>query len=140
MVAAALVEGRATLAEVSDEKVKDPKILKIARKVTRTVDPSFEDYRSASVAIKMKDGHVYEHDQTAALGSPDMPAPREMIEDKFLANVDGFLSKGRAQTVIDTVARLEDLHQVSELMRLLRKDLTYNGIQVQSDGYKDPAE
>ena len=122
MVAAALVEGRVTLAEVSDERVKDPKILKTARKVTRTVDQSFEDYRQASVTIKVKDGHVFKHDQKAALGSPEMPAPREMIEDKFLENVNGLLSKKRAQAVIDTVANLEDLRQVSELMRLLRKD------------------
>jgi 2-methylcitrate dehydratase PrpD len=122
MVAAALVEGRATLAEVSDEKVKDPKILKMARKVTRIVDPSFEDYRSASLSIKMKDGNMYHQDRKAALGSPDMPAPREMIEDKFLANVDGILPKKRAQTVMDTVANLEGLHRVSELMNLLRKD------------------
>ncbi len=54
--------------------------------------------------------------------SPEMPAPREMIEDKFLANVKGFLSKRKTQAVIDTVANLEDLHQVSELMRLLRKE------------------
>lgn len=122
MVAAALVEGRATLAEVSDEKVKDPKILKMARKVTRTVDPSFEDYRSASLSIKMKDGRMYQHDQKAALGSPEMPAPREMIEDKFWANVDGILSKKRGQAVMDTVANLEGLHRVSELMNLLQKD------------------
>jgi len=122
MVAAALVEGRATLAEVSDEKVKDPKILKMARKVTRTVDPSFEDYRSASLSIKMKDGNMYQHDQKAALGSPEMPAPREMIEDKFWANVDGILSKKRGQAVMDTVANLEGLHRVSELMNLLQKD------------------
>ena len=122
MVAAALAEGRATLAEVTDEKVKDPRILKIAKKVTRTVDPSFEDYRSASLTIKMKDGRTYQHDQKAALGSPEMPAPREMIEDKFLANVDRFLSKKRAQAVIDAVAHLEELHRVSELMELLQKE------------------
>jgi hypothetical protein len=45
-----------------------------------------------------------------------------MIEDKFLANVDGMLSKKRAQAVIDAVAHLEELHRVSELMNLLRKD------------------
>jgi len=65
---------------------------------------------------------VFKHDQKAALGSPEMPAPREMIEDKFLENVNGLLSKKRAQAVIDTVGNLEDLRQVSELMRLLRKD------------------
>jgi 2-methylcitrate dehydratase PrpD len=122
MVGAALVEGRATLAEVSDEKVKDPRILKTARKVTRTVDPSFEDYRNASVTLKMKDGRTYRHDQKAALGSPELPAPREMIEEKFLANVVEVLSKKKAQAVIDAVAHLEELHRVSELMELLQKD------------------
>jgi 2-methylcitrate dehydratase PrpD len=122
MVGAALVEGRVTLAEVSDEKVKDPKILKMAKKVTRTVDPSFKDYRSAAVTLKMKDGQMHRHDQEAALGSPELPASREMVEDKFLTNVDGVLPKKRAEAVIDAVAHLEELHRVSELMNLLRKD------------------
>jgi len=90
--------------------------------VVRSVDQSFEDYRQASVAIKTKDGHTFEHYQRSAIGSPETPASRAMIEDKFLDNVSGVLSEKRAQAVIDTVANLEDLPQVSELMRLLRKD------------------
>ncbi len=101
---------------VSDEKVKDPKILRMARKVTRTVDPSFEDYRSSSLTLKMKDGQKYRDDQKAALGPPEMPAPKEMIEEKFLSNIDGILSKKKAQGAIDAGAHREELHRVSDLM------------------------
>jgi 2-methylcitrate dehydratase PrpD len=120
MVAAALAEGRVTLAEVSDEKVKDPRILKIARKVTRDVDASFEDFRSASVKVKMRDGRIHQHNQKAALGSPELPAPRETIEDKFRANVEKFISAKKAEELIHTVDKLEDLKDISDLMSLLK--------------------
>jgi len=120
MVAAALVKGQLTLAEVSDEMVKDPEILKMARKVTRTVDPSFKDFRSASVMIKMKNGTIYQHHQEAALGSPELPAPKETIEDKFRANAEKCISTKKVEEVIDTIARLEDIKNVSEFMRLLQ--------------------
>ena len=122
LLAVALVEGRVTTAEVSDEKVKDPRVLEMARKVTRTADPSMVNYCGGHVTIRMKDGHAYEHHQNAALGSPDLPAPRETIEEKFRVNTDGVLSQARAQAAIDTVAKLEELNQVSELMCLLQKD------------------
>jgi 2-methylcitrate dehydratase PrpD len=45
MVSAALVEGKLTLREVTDEKVKDPKILKLIQKVKRIEDLFFKDYQ-----------------------------------------------------------------------------------------------
>lgn len=120
------------MAEVSDEKVKDPQILKMARKVTRDVDSSFEDFRSASVKVKMRDGRIYQHHQKAALGSPELPARRETIEKKFRANVEKFISARKAEELINRVDRLEDLADISDLMSLLKAKrseniLTYKG-------------
>jgi 2-methylcitrate dehydratase PrpD len=118
-VAAALVEGQFTLKEVSDDKVKDPQILKTARKVKRGVNPDFVDYRNALVNIRLKDGKSYERYLEDAIGSPEMQASREMIEGKFRTNAEHVLSEGKIQAVIDTVDALDTLEDISGLMRLL---------------------
>lgn len=119
-MAAALVEGRFTLKEVSDDKVKDPQILKTARKVKRGVNPNFIDYRNALVNITLKNGKSYERYLEDAIGSPEMHVSREIIEGKFRTNAENVLSEGKIQAVIDTVDKLDKLEDISELMRLLK--------------------
>ena len=119
-MAAALEEGRLTLKEVSDDKVKDPQILKTAGKVKRGVNPNFIDYRNALVHIRLKDGTSYERYLEDAIGSPEMQASREIIEGKFRSNAENVLPEGNIQEVIDTVDELDKLENISELMRLLK--------------------
>lgn len=122
MLGAALVEGRVTMAEVSDEKVKDPRILEMAKRVTHTLDPTMVTFCSGQVTIKMKDGRTFQRRQDAATGSPEVPASREMIEEKFRANAGLVLPERRLREIIEMVDRLEELDSVSDLMDLLRKE------------------
>ena len=121
-VAAALVEGQFTLNQVSDEKVKDPRILHMAKKVKRAVDDGFRDYQNARVQIKLKDGSNYERYLENAIGSPQHPVPPELIEGKFKTISEHLISDSRIQQIIDTIAHLEDLERVDELMMLLKID------------------
>ena len=119
MVSASLVEGRLSLAEVTDEKVKDPRILGLARKITRVEDKSFMDYRNAAVEIRTKSGQIVKHAQTDAVGSPDIPASREMIESKFRSNAGGCMSAKNMDDIIEMVSNLEQLDDISSLTALL---------------------
>jgi 2-methylcitrate dehydratase PrpD len=120
MVSASLVEGRLSLAEVTDEKVKDPRILETAQKVKRAEDLSFIDYRNAAVEIRTKDGRSVKHAQTDAVGSPDIPASREMIESKFRSNAGTCMIAKNMDDIIEMVSNLEQLDDISALMTLLR--------------------
>ena len=120
MVSASLVEGRLSLAEVTDEKVKDARILDTARKIKRVEDLSFRDYRNAAVEIHTKDGRTVKHAQTDAVGSPDIPAPQEMIEAKFRSNAGACMTAGNLDAIVEMVSNLEQLDDVSDLMTLLR--------------------
>jgi len=119
-VAAALVEGRFTVEEVSDEAVKKTQILELARKVQRSVNTNFLDYQNAAVNITLKNGKTYKHSPEQAIGSPEMPASRKIIEDKFISSTKHVLSEERMQEVIDTVDKFDKLDDVSGLMRLLK--------------------
>lgn len=120
-VAAALVEGKFTVDEVSDEKVKDPLILKTASKVKPKVNNNFIDYENAKVVIKLKNGEIYEHAPEEAIGSPEMPASREIIAGKFKTNAKNVLPEENIQAIIGTVDKFDKLDNVSELMRLLKE-------------------
>jgi 2-methylcitrate dehydratase PrpD len=120
MVGAALVEGRLTLKEVSDEKVGDPQILALARKVKWAVDDAYRDYQNAAVEIHMQDGRSFRREQTDAIGSPEIPAPRELIEGKFRANAGYGKASRNADRIIAVVSRLEDCDDINELTALLR--------------------
>ncbi len=123
MVAASLVAGRLSLKEVTDSKVKDPRIIALARKVKRAEDPSFRDYQNAAVEIRMRDGRSYKHAQTDAVGSPDIPAPREMVENKFRSNADRCLSPKNMDRIIEMVANLESISDINELTTILRRTM-----------------
>ena len=120
MVSAALVEGQLTLAEVTDGKVKDPRILGVAQKVKRAEEPTFRDYQNAAVEIKLRDGRVVKRDQTVAVGSPEVPASRELIEAKFRRNAKQCMSDKNMDQIITTVLNLENLKDLSALVRLLQ--------------------
>jgi 2-methylcitrate dehydratase PrpD len=120
MVSAALVEGRLTLWEVTDEKVKDPRIRKLIQKVKRTEDLFFKDYKNAAVEIRMRDGRRYKREQTDAVGSPEVPAPREMVEAKFRSNADQWMSRRNIDRIIETVQGFEHLHDIKTLTTLLQ--------------------
>lgn len=120
MVSAALVEGKLTLREVTDEKVKDPKILRLIQKVKRSEDLSFKDYQNAAVEIRMRDGRVFKRTQTDAVGSPEIPATLDMIEAKFRSNADRWMSDKNIDRIIETVQNFENLKDITTLMALLQ--------------------
>jgi len=119
-VAAALALGRFTKDELSDDAVKNTQVLKLARKVKPGIDSNFLDYQNAEVSIKLKDGKCFKHAVKHAIGSPQMPAPREIIEDKFINNSRHVLSEARMREVIDEVAKFDEQRDVSILMGLLK--------------------
>jgi 2-methylcitrate dehydratase PrpD len=120
MVSATLVEGKLTLREVTDEKVKDPKILKLIQKVKRSEDLFYKDYQNAAVEIRLRDGRIFKRAQTDAVGSPEIPAPREMIEAKFRSNADQWMSDRNLDKIIETVQDFENLNDIRVLTALLQ--------------------
>lgn len=120
MVGAALSEGRLTLEEVTDGKVRDSNILALARKVQWAVDDRYRDYQNAAVEIRMKDGRSFRREQTDAIGSPEIPASRAQVEEKFRANAGDVISGSAAGRIVSTVFDLENCGDINALTRLLR--------------------
>lgn len=120
-IAVILIRGRAGLEEFSDEAIRDPEILSLAKKVRYELDPTIDYPRhfSGHVKIKLVDGTVLEEDQPHPRGGLESPLPPEEIEAKFRANAKMALSEKTVETIIATIQRLEELPKVEELSDLL---------------------
>ena len=120
-IAVVLIRGKAGLEEFSDEAIKDRGILALAKKVRYVVDPTIDYPRhfSGHVKIQLDDGTTLEENQPHPRGGFEFPLPPREIEDKFRANASLALPGDKSESVIDAIARLEELPSITILADLL---------------------
>jgi 2-methylcitrate dehydratase PrpD len=120
-VAVMLIRGRAGLEEFTEEAIRDPVVLEMARKVRYELDPTIDYPRhfSGHVRVKLDDGTVIEENQAHPRGGLDDPLPPEEIKAKFRANARLALRESNIERIVEGVAKLEELPAISALTDLL---------------------
>jgi 2-methylcitrate dehydratase PrpD len=113
-LAVMLIRGRAGLEEFSDDAIRDPEILALAKKVRYELDPTIDYPRhfSGHVKIRLADGTVLEENQPYPRGGYEDPLPPGEIEAKFRANARLALPAAKIDTIVDAVGRLEELSSI----------------------------
>jgi 2-methylcitrate dehydratase PrpD len=121
LLASILVDGRATLADFTDEAVGDETRRDVAGKVFYDVDPSIDYPRHfvGHVAVRLTDGRVLEERQDHPRGGPDFPMTDEELVAKFHANAGLAIPPAQAARVADLVAALAGQPRVTDLMDAL---------------------
>jgi 2-methylcitrate dehydratase PrpD len=121
-IAVMLIRGRAGLEEFTEDAIRDPSVLALAKKVRYELDPTIDYPRhfSGHVKIRLADGSVLEENQAHPRGGFEDPLPPEEIEAKFRANASRRLPRDRADQIIEAVARLEEMPNVTSLTDLLK--------------------
>ncbi len=121
-IAVMLIRGRAGLEEFTDEAILEPSVRALARKVRYELDSTIDYPRhfSGHVKICLADGSVLEANQAHPRGGFEDPLPPEEIEAKFRANASLRLPRERADQIIEAVARLEEMPNVTSLADLLK--------------------
>jgi 2-methylcitrate dehydratase PrpD len=86
-IALALIRGRATLDDFDDASLGDPAILELAGRVVARERPDWGRSMASAggLAIRYRDGSVFEGELAEALGAPDRPIPPEGLVAKFVA-------------------------------------------------------
>jgi 2-methylcitrate dehydratase PrpD len=102
LLASILVNGRAILADFTDEAVRDETRLGVAGKVYYDIDPTIDYPRHfiGHVALRLTDGRVLEERQDHPRGGPDAPMTREELTDKFRANAAEAIPAAQASRVV----------------------------------------
>ena len=120
-IAVILIRGRAGLEEFSDDAIRDPQLLALAKKVRYELDPTIDYPRhfSGHVKIRLADGTVVEENQPHPRGGYEDPLPPEDIEAKFRANAQLALPEAKVDQVVNAVRRLDQLPLITILTALL---------------------
>jgi 2-methylcitrate dehydratase PrpD len=113
--AAALVRGKAGLAEGSDDCVNDPAVVALRGKVSTKGDPEIS--RDAGVVvIELVNGERIEESVDHCIGSTERPMSNQELSDKFLGQATLILGENAATTLLQDCWSISDVASMSELL------------------------
>ena len=116
MAALALAEGNITLDKFTDEKVNDPRLVNLRRKVDATLVRELN--LGARVAVKLKDGTQYKGFLASPKGTPANPLSLEEIETKFRNASKLAISGKNIELLIEKIKVFEKLTDIEEVIAL----------------------
>lgn len=102
---------------------RDPEVARIAETVHAHADARFsgDKDRGSHVKVTLTDGRCFERMEEYAKGVPGNPLTHDELVDKFRRLAASVLSPDRAEEVLHSVARLDQLDDVGTLVALLRR-------------------
>ena len=119
-----LLDGRATLAEFTDEIVMRPDVKAMIEKVDFVIDDEAEragfEKMTTIIDIDLADGRRISGRADFGRGSPAMPMSYDEVAEKFLGCTEfAHFPEAKAREVISLVRSFETLPSIAPLMRLL---------------------
>lgn len=125
LMAVALRERAAGLAQFSDERVRDPATRDLMRRVRMYRHPDLDAYDAvhsvpAAVTLRLRDGRELVRRVDTARGYPENPLSDEELLAKFKECAGLALPRRRAEDLAEAVLRLDELADVNQLTELLR--------------------
>ncbi len=119
MLASVIVDGDWNVTSSTDEKVKDPQRLELAKRVNYSFEEdSWLEANRGSITVKTKDGKSYRAKYPHLLGLPSNPASHEQILDKFRYNASFVLTESATDKLVMILENLEQVKNVAEVMRM----------------------
>jgi 2-methylcitrate dehydratase PrpD len=124
-IAAALIAGRAGLAELSDEFVRRPDVQALMKRVSAEPNPELDPQRPGHalfdrVLIHTRDGRIHDTGPVRGIrGDPNHPLTREQLWQKFEDCVRAGDPRLDARALFDALMSLERLAHASQLAALL---------------------
>jgi 2-methylcitrate dehydratase PrpD len=121
LLASIIANGRATLADFTDDAVQDEVLRSVEGRVFYDIDPTIDYPRHfiGHVTVRLTDGQVLEERQDHPRGGPDFPMTREELTTKFRANAHLAIPGAQAARVAELVDALAVQPRLAELMDAL---------------------
>ena len=122
-MAIAVLERQAGIAQFTDRKVRERKVVELMKRVTLYVDDELEalgyDQVRSRIRIKLRNGKMIEGRYDVARGHPEKPMSWNELGEKFKDCASLVLSRKDADDTIRLVGRLEQLKDLNPLLRAL---------------------
>jgi 2-methylcitrate dehydratase PrpD len=115
-VAHAMVHGSVRLNAFRDDRMNDPDVRALMKKIEVVADPvlskGYPQQRAARVEIETNDGRTLAHFQPTRKGDPEMPLTDEELDGKFLELAAPVIGEAGARTLLAQLWRTETLPNV----------------------------
>ncbi len=108
-VATALVHGRLTMDEISEDAIRNPGVLALCDRTIYAHDEksNYPRYYSGELVVRLHDGRVLRHREEVNRGCSARPLTRDDVIDKFRQTASRALSAARVEQTIVEVLGLE---------------------------------
>ena len=119
--AAMLVRGRLGVADYTEEAIRDPRVLELARKVRyETKDyPTYPKAFPGGVRIRLAGGATLEADFPYQKGGPENPFSAGEVREKFRGNASLALSSASVEALEETILTFEDQDDLRSALSVL---------------------
>jgi 2-methylcitrate dehydratase PrpD len=126
-----LLERKGGLEQFTDDVVNRADVQAMIKKVNFGVHPEAEaagfDKMTTIIEVELDDGSVVKGQDDFGKGSPANPMTDDELAEKFRQCAAwGGLDRDQSKTVLDLVWRIEELGDVGELMKPLRRPAKRN--------------
>ncbi|TAJ94839.1 MmgE/PrpD family protein [bacterium] len=122
-MAIGVLERKAGIAQFTDRKVREPKVVEFMKRVTLCVDQELEalgyDQVRSRIRIKLKDGRTIEGRADVARGHPLKPMSWAEIGEKFRDCANLVLSRKNTEDAVELVANLDKQRSILPLIRAI---------------------
>jgi 2-methylcitrate dehydratase PrpD len=115
------------LAQFSDERLKDPKVLAFMRRIRISHDQELTDLNKQDsvclpgrVTVRTKDGRIFKHELKYAKDSRGNRATRAELQEKFLELSVPFIGAEQARKVTEMIDDLENIDDIGKVVKLCR--------------------
>ena len=119
LAALALAEGSVTLEKFTDEKVNEPRLVRLRRKIETRLDPRIGF--GARLRILMQDGTEHKAFLSKPKGDPENPLSFDELTAKFSHAAKLAISENAIQTLVRTVKLLETVRDIQTVIPLALK-------------------
>ena len=101
----------------TDEKIRDPKLQALIKKVKLA---DLDKDEGIELEVKMKDGRTFSEYVRVALGEPYRPLSRDGLIEKFMEQVEfsQMVSQKDAKELIRLVEKLEEVDNIAKIVKL----------------------
>jgi len=126
-VATAIRDGKVITSSFSDERIRDPELLRLMSKIKMSVWPEYSKHGynpphapyGCLVKIVLRNGSSYSLQVDSGPWEPATPPSWEDLEEKFRGNAELVLPRAAVDNALDMIARLEELQDIGSVMALL---------------------
>jgi len=120
VTAIAILERALGPAQYSEQKFSDPTVRELSDKISLEINTDLDKFGRAGITeISTRQGKKYSCRIEYPKGHPRNPMSDEELREKFHAVTEGSLGGMQRQRIVDAVADLEKINDISRFMRLL---------------------